>query len=239
MMPYRPTFLKPAAVALAVAGAGVVGVSTAQAAFVIEPNGKASTNFSAENATGNSTAAGSGSLAAPGLTDGAASVFGGEPYTYTYTPASDGDNTNFNSGGTLNSFAGLEASGLEAGGAGLYNVYRTYPQSGNNTDQPTTYDVDVLDDGTIEATDSYDQNTASLNTGLGIGLWELIGTVEITDPSSPVTVNISTDVAFGGSPGFVGARTAGVMFEPVPEPTSAMLLAAGSGLMLVSRRRRA
>lgn len=211
---------------------------TADAAFVIEPNGKASSNFAAANATSDSIAA-----LAPGLTDDAASVFGGEPYTYVYTPGADGDNTTFTSGTVLNGFANLNATGVPNGGAGLYNVYVTYPESGNNSDQPTIYTVDVDSDGTPEATDSYDQNIASLDTGRGIGLWELIGTVEVTDPLQQITVDISTTVPTDpftgepGTPGFVGARTAGVMFEAVPEPTSAVLLGLG-GLGLLARRRR-
>ena len=85
----------------ALASIGVLTIcTTAKAAVVIEPNGKLmATNYSAGTATTNSTTAGSGTLLAPGLTFGAASVFGGEPYTYTYTPSTDADNTVFSPGG--------------------------------------------------------------------------------------------------------------------------------------------
>ena len=188
--------------------------SSANAAFIIEPNGLASANYSAANATGNSTTAGSGTLMALGLTPGAASVFGGEPYTYTYTPGVDGDNTVFSGGEILNSAAGLSASGIPAGSAGIYNVYLTYPQSANQGGQPAIYDIDVNGDMTPDVSSSYDQNIASLATGLGIGLWEQVGQITVTDVNQPMTLTISPST----TPNFVGIRTAGVMFEPVPEP---------------------
>ncbi len=212
--------------------AAMFTATTANAAFIVEPNGKASANFAAANTASNSTTAGSATLAAPGLTAGVASVFGGEDYTYTYTPAVDGDNTVFSTGAVLNTAAGLNASGLTAGGAGVYNVYLTYPQSSNQNGMPAIYNVDVDGDGIVDLTSSYDQNVADLNTGLGIGLWELVGQITVTDPSQAITLTITT----GTTPGWVGVRTAGVMFEPaVPEPASLALLGLG-GLAMLRRR---
>lgn len=218
-------------------GLGCVSVmvvaTAAQAAFIIEPNGKASANYSAANGTSNSTTAGSGTLLAPGLTFGAASVFGGEDYTYTYTPGADIDNTVFGNGQPLNSNAGLSASGLTGGGAGLYNVYLTYPQSANQNGMPAIYNIDVDGDAITDVTNSYDQNIASLVTGLGIGLWELVGQISVTDVNQVITLTITT----GTPPGFVGVRTAGVLFEAVPEPATLGLMGLG-GLAMLSRKRR-
>ena len=219
-----------------IAGLGcatIMVVSTAaQGAFIIEPNGKAMANYSAGTGTGNSTTAGSGTLLAPGLTPGAASVFGGEPYTYTYTPAADADNTVFSAGAILNSNAGLTASGVTGGGAGVYNVYLTYPQSANNSGQPTLYDVNADGIAGSELSGSRDQNILDIPNGLGVGLWELLGQITVTNASQAITFTIDTTTA-----GFVGARTAGVMFEPVPEPATLGLLGLGALAMLGRKRR--
>ena len=220
-----------------IAGLGCVAVmavaTSAQGAFIIEPNGKAVANYSAGTGTSNSTTAGSGTLLAPGLTPGAASVFGGEPYTYTYTPGVDGDNTVFGAGQTLNSNAGLSASGITAGGAGVYNVYLTYPQSTNNSGMPALYDVDIDGIAGSELSGSRDQNILDVPNGLGVGLWELLGQITVTDVNQAITFTIDTTTL-----GFVGARTAGVMFDvAVPEPATLGLMGLG-GLAMLSRKRR-
>ena len=74
-----------------------------------------------------------------------------------------------------------------------------------------------------------------LNTGKGIGLWELVGSVAIEDPSATYTVTQNHD----GAPGFVSMRGCGVMSEyagPIPEPASASLRGLAS-LGLLRRRR--
>jgi len=219
---------------VAAAALGAVGLwasgTTAEAAFIVEPNGKASANFNNGTAASESPTAGSGTLSAPGLTEGAASVFGGTPYTYTYTPGTDGDNTVFANGQPLNSAAGLSSTGLAGGVTGTYNIYHVFPQSSNTSGQPTIYEIDV--NGDVVATDSQDQNVADLATGTGIGLWRLIGQATVDELTDTITVTITTE-----TPGFVGARTAGVLFEPVPEPTTAAMLGLGGLAALVRRRR--
>ncbi len=220
---------------LALCAATWLGASSASGSFIIEPNGLASGNFFATNGTGSSTQAGEPTLMAIGLTNGVASVFGGEPYIYTYTPSTDTDNMAFTAGTVFNSAAGLSSSGMTGGAAGAYNVYLTYPQSGNNTDMPALYDVDVDGDGTADLSSSYNQNVADLTTGMGIGLWELVGQINVTDPAQAITLTISPSNLPAG---FVGVRTAGVMFEAVPEPASASLLAlAGFGIAVLARRK--
>ena len=219
---------------IATAMFGAAGIC--QAAFIIEPNGKASANYVAGTATTNSTLAGVGTLLAPGLTLNAASVYGGEPYTYTYTPGVDGNNTAFSSATVLNSPAGIFASGLAAGGAGIYKVYHVFPQTTNASGQPTLYQI-LLNGGTTGVTmikASQDQNVSDGTTGVGTGLWELIGQVSIQDANDVLTLQVNTTTT-----GFVGARTAGVLIDyvsPIPEPHAASLLGL-SGLVLLYRRR--
>jgi hypothetical protein len=216
---YKQIFAATAATALVTA--------TAQAAFIIEPNGTASANFVAGTTTSNSTAASN----APGTT-GVQSVFGGEPYVYTYTPAVDGDNV-FTGATTLNSFAGLESTGLTAGAAGFYDVYHVYPEATNSSGQPTLFDLAV--NGVTQDLDSFDQTTApSLVTGENIGLWRYVGQVAANSATDIITVTITTETS-----GFVGARSAALLFDyagPIPEPASIALLAAGGAVAMLRRR---
>ena len=218
----------------AIALVGLLSIGTAGAAVIIEPNGKASANFSAGTAFGNSTTAGSGTLLAPGLTFGAASVFGGEAYTYTYTPSSLLDNTSFSSASVLNSPANLFASGLTGGVAGIYNVYHVFPDTSNAGGQPTRYEVRVngiLNDFAIQ-----DQNITDGANGIGTGLWELIGQATVPNASDIITVTADVTTASNS----VGVRTAGVLFEyagPIPEPSFALLIGLGAFAFLGRRNR--
>lgn len=203
------------------------------AAFIIEPNGKASANYVAGTATTISTLAGAGTLLAPGLTLNAASVYGGEPYIYTYIPGVGGNNTIFGIGSILNSAAGLKASGLATAGAGIYNVYHTFPDTANASGQPTLYNLRV--NGTSVATKSQDQNFTDVATGVGVGLWELIGQATLYSASDTLTLTVNTTTS-----AFVGSRTAGVLIDyvaAVPEPSNTVLICVGIGVFLVRRRR--
>ncbi|MEM1011098.1 MAG: PEP-CTERM sorting domain-containing protein [Planctomycetota bacterium] len=228
--------------AAAAAACGLAG--TAQAAFIVEALGTASGNYAYTGAGGTAASGPSTGVSAPG-TSSAGSIFGGngtvDEYTYSYTPAVDADNTVFAPGTALNSFwdpdgtdpnDGLFATGLVGGVAGFYNVYTVWPETTNTSSQPTTF-VATGDQG--DATYVVNQNINSLDTGAGIGLWELIGTIAIEDPSATYTVTQNHD----GSPGFVSMRSFGVLWEyagPIPEPASASLLGLASFGLLRRRR---
>ncbi|MEM9185835.1 MAG: hypothetical protein AAGB00_04990 [Planctomycetota bacterium] len=215
----------------------LTGLAPAEAAFIIEPNGKANDRFLAPvGINGTSTLAGAGTLAAFGLTPDAPSVFGGAEYRYTYTPGVDGDNTAFAAGDRRNSFATFIASGLPANFNGRYRVFRAHPQTDNVSGGPVTYEVQV--NGATQLTQVVDQNLVDISTGLStganIGLWELIGEVTVADPSDTITV-----VQTATNPSFVSMRTAGVLFESIPEPASCLLIAGVFGPGLIARPRRA
>jgi hypothetical protein len=185
----------------------------------------------------------SSGVSAPGTTPGGDSIFGGngtsDEYTFSFTPAVDADNTVFTPGTVLNSFwdpAPLTATGLVGGTAGFYNVYATYPQSDNVSSQPVTFTASG-DQGDAVYTVDQDSDGADfgLDTGKAIGLWELVGTVAIENPTATYTVVQSHP----GTPGFVSMRGYGVMWEyvsPIPEPASASLLGL-AGLGLLRRRK--
>jgi len=225
---------RPIVVAFTLLGLFSTGM-VVDAAVIIEPNGKAFANFNAVNVTGNSTTAGEPTLSAPGLTPMTASVFGGEPYTYTYTPTALPDNTAFGAGTVLNSEGGLLATGLMGGTAGFYNVYHAFPQTSNATGQPTRYEL-LVNGFSVAAPLIRDQNISDLTNGFGIGKWELLGQVAVFNASDTITLTIDPTT----TPTFTGIRTAGALFEytgPIPEPSTAILLCAGAAV-LVGRRRR-
>ncbi len=203
----------------------------AEAAFIVEARsgGKATANYAYTGATGTEASVSSTGVFAPGTTSGLGSIFGGnntfngvdpDQYTFSYTPALDADNTTFDENQVLNSFWNpdgegedepLTATGLAGGGAGIYNVYVTYPQSANLDNAPTTF-VASGDDG--DAIYIVDQDadaplSGTLDTGVAIGLWEIVGQVELSDPNQTYTITqTSTE-----NPGFVSMRGFGVMWE--------------------------
>jgi hypothetical protein len=219
--------------ALAIFWSGSVEV---EAAFIVEPNGKASDHFTATPATnGNSTLAGAGTLAALGLTPDAASVFGGTEYRFDYTPGTDGDNTTFAPGERRNQFATFIASGLLANFNGRYRVFRVHPETQNVSGGLTTYEI-LINDVPTGVSQSIDQNLIDIPTGLAtganIGLWELIGEVTVADPTDTITV---VQTATNG--GFVSMRSGGIMFESIPEPATGVMLALAAVGAVIARRR--
>ncbi|MEO1497216.1 MAG: PEP-CTERM sorting domain-containing protein [Planctomycetota bacterium] len=173
----------------------------------------------------------------PGLVE-ADSIFGGtapsggttadpDTYQFFYSPAADGDNddASLTANLQLNS-AGDFASGLPSGGSGTYAVYAAWPASTNISNSPTNWELS--DGSSVVASTSFDQN------GLG-GQWVKLFEVAL-DASLDYTLTQTNTPNFtsggGFNPdsftnGFVSQRADGVLFDLVPEPTSAVLAALG------------
>lgn len=219
---------------LAIAFASVVGLTTAQAGFVlpIDTDGAddGPVTFNPRFSFGGDTTSASSSVAsvAYGMPPGD-SIFGGnglvEPDTYVfrYDPAVDADNLVIPVGADLGN--GNLATGLTGGAPGIYRVYATWPFTTSVSGGPTSFNVDTLGDSFSVI---LDQN------GLG-DAWIKLG--EVTWTSGEIT---STQQPTGANT-FVSMRSAGLLFEPVrvvPEPHSYALFA-GLGLLgLVAWRRR-
>jgi hypothetical protein len=161
-----------------------------------------------------------------GMTGGD-SIFGGDgvsqPDTYiiTYNPAAEVDNLALAAGSDLG--AGNTASGLVGGGAGLYNVYATWPFTANVGGGPTRYTIST--DGHADLVSLVDQN------GTG-DVWVFLNTLDYSSGDIVVTQQPS------GSNTFVSMRLAGVLFEAVPEPSTVVLLMMGALALIIGWWRR-
>ena len=193
---------------------------------------------------GDTTTASQSSLStAVGLTGGD-SIFGGngtnfpDTYVYTYTPSVDGDNnaTNPVAGEVLNQF-GVKGSLLTAGESGSYDIYATWPYTNNVSGGLTTYTLSDAN-GTI-ASVSINQNAAAPPRDIsGDGVpepgsgseWIYLFT-GFLDANTTYTL-----VQEASSNTFVSTRSAGILFDRIPEPSS-MLLACIAGIGLVCLRR--
>jgi hypothetical protein len=158
-------------------------------------------------------------------TSGADSIFGGngvnEPdtYVYLYDPATEGDNLVVPAGTDLGS--GNLAGGLASGAAGLYRVYATWPLSSNISGGLTNFDVSTAADSFSVSLDQNDLGNE----------WILLGEVlydSTLGPDISVTQTSSSNT-------FVSMRAYGLLFERVPEPSTALLLSLG--LIGFARRR--
>lgn len=226
--------------------AAAIGLaSPASAAFLVEPNGLAAGNFSYGGNT--TTASNSIPSNAVGVT-AANSIFGGDapsggttpdPDTYvtTYTPGVDGDNAAIAQGTQLNN-DGNFATGLPAGGSGLYSVYVTWPFTTNISagNSPTNW---VLDDGTSDIlTVSIDQNGQGHEwIKLGDVVLDAALTYTLTQTNTPnFTPGVPGFSDDSYTNGFVSQRLHGTLFVPAPEPTSAVM-AAIAAIGFAARRR--
>lgn len=151
------------------------------------------------------------------------SLFGGdgvnEPdtYVYRYDPTTDADNL-----ATGGQFLGVDlagnpkqGTGKTGGLAGLYRVYAAWPDTTNVNVNGVNYEA-------VSGADSFfvtlDQNTAN-DPQRGFGdVWVLLGVIDY-DGSSGIIVTQTANVN-----SFVSMRSAAVLFEPVPEPSSVILL---------------
>lgn len=224
------------------AAAVAVG-SLADAAFIIEPNGTASGNFS----LGGDTTAVSGP-STPGSAVGnssAGSAFGGngaaipDTYLYTYTPGVDGDNVAIAAGTALND-DGDVAQSLAAGITGVYKVYATWPRTENVSGGATRYALGLSDgDGSLFdiTVDQNEDGIVQPDFPLGTdgnqrgGEWEFLGQVFL-DASTTYVLTQQPSVANS----FVSMRSAGVLFVPVPEPASAVVALLGVAGLALRRR---
>ncbi len=216
------------------AGACVLlAAAVANAAFILEVDIDGADDgvitFNPNFSFGGDTTAASQSAAstAYGMTGGD-SIFGGngnaQPdwYVYTYDPGTMPDNLAIPAGTDLGD--GNTATGAVGGGPGKYTVYATWPFSANVSGGPTTYDVSTSGDSFSV---QINQNGPG-DTGLG-NVWVKLG--EISWTSGAITVDQKA-----GSNTYVSMRSAGLLFEAVPEPATLGLLGL-AGLALLRRRR--
>ena len=243
-----------------VAIALMVMAGSAKAGFMVEahPTGKAYANFTTlghtESAGTPSTAAG---VQATGHSFGnPANATGPDRYTFSYTPGTNADNTVFAPGTALGNTSASDADGLGAGAptftavdhlatgevggiTGTYKVYVTWPASTNVNTAGSIIsidgDTDFVLNPVIQNTVGTPQNTQSYPAGAtgANNLWMHVATVDLT------AGNTYSVVVEANAPTFVSQRMHGVLWElqPIPEPTTAALLALAAPALLIRRRR--
>jgi hypothetical protein len=210
----------------------LLGFSTTQAAYLLEIDTDGlddgiltyNPNFSFGGDT--TLASQSAASTAFGMTGGD-SIFGGDgnlfpdTYLFTYAPDSEADNLVIPGGTDLGD--GNFASGKTGGSPDTYAIYATWPFTSNVSGGLTTFTATTSGDSFNV---SIDQNAGGAGSGHE---WIKLG--EIAYTSGPITVTQES-----GANTFVSMRSAGVLFEVIPEPSTFALGALGL-LALAARRR--
>ncbi len=206
--------------------------STARAAYLIEVDTDGADDgvltFNSHFEFGGDTTIASQSIAstAIGLTGGD-SIFGGngvndpDTYLYTYTPGVDVDNLNLAAGTPLND-DGDVAYGLPGSVSGTYRVYATWPFTDSVSGGDTTY---ALSSG------GSDLFSVTINQNGRGHEWVYVGEADLTAGATYTLTQSS------GSNTFVSMRSSAVMFQRIPEPATAGIVAVGLSLVLAARRR--
>jgi hypothetical protein len=221
----------------------VVGLtSSASAAFLVQidtdgaDDGVLTYNSHFTFGGDTTTASQSAPASAFGLVE-ADSIFGGDgsaspdTYVYRYDPTVDVDNlvtTGVELGVDLGG-SPVSGSGVAGGAAGDYRVYAAWPATSNVSGELTRYTVTS---GVNSFFVDVDQNTANDPDGDDANdVWLYLGDISY-DGSSGIIVTQKS-----GSNSFVSMRAAGVLFEPVPEPASCILIAGALTFLVAVRRR--
>lgn len=228
----------------AIAALGLLATADLPAAFIIATNGSLGAGNYAYTGPGGTAASNSTASAGnlPATTDSPptfftlAHVYGGngttDQYTFTYTPGSNPDNTDFAPNTVFNRQQNLHSTGLAGGTGGIYNVYRLHPADPKVSGGNTIYQLFL--NGGLQATESIDQNPANFAAGQNVGRWERIGSVGVPNASDTLTVTMTPTNST-----FVSMRASGIMFEyagPIPEPATGALLGLGACVLLRRRR---
>lgn len=188
---------------------------------IIEPFGLLSSNFNSFAGAPYEGEVGT----APGLS-GVASAYGNQDtvndnrYEYSFTPGVGGDADNYVGNG-------ITQATLPDGGTGTYNVYVTWTASPATSGGFAYYAI-THDSGTASA--AFNQNLFGTNE------WRLVGIVELT---AGTTYTLTQVPGFNPASNQYSTKSAGVMFEPIPEPGTYAAIFGGLALAgaLVYRRR--